>query len=249
MKKQIKGFVIGVVVTAMLMTTVVFAGGVKQTIEVVMNSVNLTVNGEKVAADTILYNGTTYVPLRVTAEMLGKEVGWDQETSTASINDKGTAPVSAPANYSRNNPAPIGVTQRVKVEDILTTYTAEVTVKETIRGEKAWGKIKEANMFNQEAGEGEEYILAKIHIKAIEVEDDKKIDVSSVDFKLFSEGNTKYDDFYSVVTPKPAINTELFSGAEHEGYVAFKVKVSDKNPKIAYGLDYDGTGGIWFKLQ
>ena len=50
--------------------------------------VNLEVNGEKVEADNILYKGTTYVPLRAVAEMLGKEVGWDQDTRTASINDK-----------------------------------------------------------------------------------------------------------------------------------------------------------------
>lgn len=101
MKKQIKGFVIGVIVTLLLSSTIVLGEGVKKTIEVVFNSVNLTVNGEKVAADTILYNGTTYVPLRATAEMLGKEVGWDQKTSTASINDKGTV-VNTPVSNSKN---------------------------------------------------------------------------------------------------------------------------------------------------
>lgn len=79
----------GVILATILMSTVVGAS-VKKTIEVTLNSVNLTVNGKKVAADTILYNGTTYVPLRATAEILGKEVGWDQKTNTASINDPST---------------------------------------------------------------------------------------------------------------------------------------------------------------
>ena len=87
MKKYSKGFIMGLLVATLLMN-VALGETVKKTIEVVYNSVNLTVNGKKVDADNILYNGTTYVPLRAISEMLGKEVGWDQATSTASINDK-----------------------------------------------------------------------------------------------------------------------------------------------------------------
>lgn len=89
MKKTLKGFVLGVIVTTLLMSSV-FSAPIKKTIEVVYNSVNLTVNGAKVNADNILYNGTTYVPIRAVAEALDKDVGWDQKTSTASVNDKGT---------------------------------------------------------------------------------------------------------------------------------------------------------------
>jgi len=88
MKKQAKGLIIGIVIIFLLSSTAALSSGVKKNIEVVLNSVNLTINGDKVAADTLLYNGTTYVPLRATAEMLGKEVGWNQNTNTASINDK-----------------------------------------------------------------------------------------------------------------------------------------------------------------
>lgn len=72
----------------MLLSNVACSESMKQTIEVLFNSVNLEVNGKKVEADNILYKGTTYVPLRAVAEMLGKEVGWDQDTRTASIDDK-----------------------------------------------------------------------------------------------------------------------------------------------------------------
>ena len=87
MKKTIKGFILGVIITA-LFTGTVLGSGLMKTIEVGFNTVNLTVNGKKVSADNILYDGTTYVPLRATAEILGKEVGWDGATRTASINDK-----------------------------------------------------------------------------------------------------------------------------------------------------------------
>lgn len=89
MKKTIKGFILGLLVATLLMGTV-FGAAVQETIEVWFNLVNLTVNGEKVEADTIAYNGTTYVPLRAAAEMLDKDVGWDQATQTASIDDKVT---------------------------------------------------------------------------------------------------------------------------------------------------------------
>lgn len=111
MKRELKGFVVGVIIMAMLMGTFAFAADVKEVIEVRLNSVNLTVNGEKVEADNILYEGTTYVPLRAIAEMLGKEVGWNQATNTASINDKtegvpvtkGKEPTNSPETLSQKN--------------------------------------------------------------------------------------------------------------------------------------------------
>lgn len=87
MKKQLRGFVVGFIIATLLMGTAIGAGLTK-TIEVAFNSVNITVNGKKVNADNILYDGTTYVPLRAVAEALGKDVGWDQSTNTVSINDK-----------------------------------------------------------------------------------------------------------------------------------------------------------------
>lgn len=56
-------------------------------IDVIFNQMNLFVNGQKVEADNILYNGTTYVPLRKVAEMLGKDVAWDQATNSVNITD------------------------------------------------------------------------------------------------------------------------------------------------------------------
>lgn len=88
-KEKIKGFIAGTVITAILMASPFsMAQSIKKNIEAVFNSVNLKVNGKTVQADNILYDGTTYVPLRTIADMLGKEVGWDEATNTASINDK-----------------------------------------------------------------------------------------------------------------------------------------------------------------
>ncbi len=86
MNKGVKGFVIGVIVTLMAIS-IVFADGVIRTIEVAFNTIKLQVNGVDVDADNILYNGTTYVPIRKVAEMFGKDVKWNSETSTVDINE------------------------------------------------------------------------------------------------------------------------------------------------------------------
>ncbi|MFA5523752.1 MAG: stalk domain-containing protein [Tissierellales bacterium] len=87
MKKHFRGFIAGVIVTILLLNSTGFASNIKQKIDVMINSINIEVNGKKVEADNILYNNTTYVPLRKVAEMLGKEVDWDGATNTAGIND------------------------------------------------------------------------------------------------------------------------------------------------------------------
>ena len=82
---RLKKVLLSVIIVSMLVSLVAVAGGWKQNIEVEFNSVNLEVNGTNVDADNILYNGTTYVPLRRTAEILGCDVGWDGNTNTAKI--------------------------------------------------------------------------------------------------------------------------------------------------------------------
>ncbi len=86
MKRELRGIAIWILITFMITTA--FASGTLKSIDVLINSVNLEVNGQGVEADTILYKGTTYVPLRAAAEMLGKEVGYNSKTRTASINKK-----------------------------------------------------------------------------------------------------------------------------------------------------------------
>ncbi len=82
MKRKI---ILLVTIITLMLNTVTMASGQVQTISVYFNSINLDVNGKQVYADNILYNGTTYIPLRKTAELLGCEVGWNGETNTASV--------------------------------------------------------------------------------------------------------------------------------------------------------------------
>lgn len=79
------------VVSLFLLSSFVLGDSVEESITVLFNSINITVNGESVESNNILYEGTTYVPLRDVAEMLGKEVSWDGDTKTAGINDLSVA--------------------------------------------------------------------------------------------------------------------------------------------------------------
>lgn len=86
-----KQLIAGIIIGAVLFNAI---PALAETVEILFNSINVTVNGQKVEAENILHNGRTYVPLAEIAKMLDKEVGWDDATRTASINDKGYAMVN-----------------------------------------------------------------------------------------------------------------------------------------------------------
>lgn len=93
-KEKTKGFVMGVMVTVLLMSTVtVFANSISRTITVTYNNIRLVVNGEEVIprdgagniVEPFIYEGTTFLPVRAVANALGQDVGWDAETQTVFI--------------------------------------------------------------------------------------------------------------------------------------------------------------------
>lgn len=206
---------------------------------------NVMLNGEKWTCDKpiVTIEGSTYLPLKALGDALNVKVNWNNDLRQVEIGDT----PNLTEKYSRKNPAPIGVTQTVEVSDILEEYTANVTVKEVLRGKKAWTKIENANMFNDEPREGYEYILAKIDVSIDNVKDDKAISINGYDFDCYSSNNVEYERA-SVVTPEPKLDTSLYEGGNTVGYVVFEVMQTDENPKIVFGQQYDGTGGIWFNL-
>lgn len=85
-KQSVKAFLLGVIVTSIFMTTV-FGGQLKESIDVIFNSIKISVNGQDQDIDNFLYQDTTYVPLRAISEIFNKEVTWDGESRRASISD------------------------------------------------------------------------------------------------------------------------------------------------------------------
>jgi len=81
----VKKFLAGILCGAMLASCIAVFAETTQTIEAIFGRVKLVVDGKAVAEETLLYNDRTYVPLRAAAEMLGKQVSYDDETQTAYI--------------------------------------------------------------------------------------------------------------------------------------------------------------------
>lgn len=152
--------------------------------------------------------------------------------------------------YSRNNPAPIGSSLTFEEEDDWSydDYKVKVTLVEIIRGSQAWTLIEDANMFNDPPHPGNEYILAKIRFGFLECSDpDTQYGLSQFVFDAVSDEGKDYDN-PSIVTPVPRLSADLYAGASHEGWGAFEVEITDNKPLLTFGRDYQGKGGIWFKL-
>lgn len=92
-RNTVKGIVAGALIGALAVSAVpAIASG----IEAVLNSVNIAINGEMVASEnknyvlqngaevpySILYEGTTYLPVRKISELLDMQIDWDNDTRT-----------------------------------------------------------------------------------------------------------------------------------------------------------------------
>ncbi len=81
MKRYIAGIITGIIIAE----TITAFGASEQNITAVFDKIKLYVDGKQIKEQTLLYNGTTYIPLRAAAEALGKEVYYNAETYTAYI--------------------------------------------------------------------------------------------------------------------------------------------------------------------
>ena len=240
MKKFISGLIVGTIIAGSAFAASYVAEPA---------SFKVLVNGKEFVSDppALVVEGRTYLPLRAMGDALGVPVTWNAELNQAEVGN--SAPIANKNEYSRNNPAPINTVQTYTYEDniLLNGYTITMRVVETIRGENAWKKIKEANMFNEEAPEGYEYVLAKVAVTAQNVSNDGAYELSSYNFAAFSSNNEEMP-YCLVVEPEPYFSGKIYAGGNAEGWISFLVRKDDKAPKIAYGLDYKGENGIWFAL-
>ncbi len=253
MKERTKGFIAGIIASTVVAGAIVGANAqeIYKNVAIAYNNIKICLdgtyiepkdaNGNKV--EPFILDGTTYLPVRAVASAFGKEVDWDGNTNTVYLGAK-------PGNnvYSRTNPAPIGTTQNISFDSKYSTnYYASVTIKSVVKGDEAWSRIKEANMFNSKPDDGMEYYLIYASVTVTNVQDDESISLSNWSFDFYSTDYSKYSNT-SVVEPDPSFGGNAYSGGTIEGYIVQQIKKDDATPTVVFGSDYSGKGGIWFSL-
>ena len=95
MMKRLQGLISGVLIGATITGGAVFAANTTTLYDVLANGVKIVVDGQKLnptdangnKVEPIIYNGTTYLPVRAVANALGKAVYWDGPNYTVYLGD------------------------------------------------------------------------------------------------------------------------------------------------------------------
>jgi hypothetical protein len=133
-------------------------------------------------------------------------------------------------------------------------YDVRITVKEVVRGEKAWQLVRDASASNKQPASGLEYLLARVHFEfsARTSPEHYSYTLDSAQFTAMSDGDKMYDPATLAKQPDPALHATLRSGDSAEGWVAFLVPRGDHTPLMLFredvgNLSHEGNGSI-FKL-
>ncbi|MCE7794026.1 DUF4352 domain-containing protein [Salipaludibacillus sp. CUR1] len=119
--------------------------------------------------------------------------------------------------------------------------TYEMELIESVSGEEAEQMVADGNQFNDESGEGKEYILAKFRVQ-LEYAEEEPFDVNPQQFDVISSGGSSYEEFISISGLEPEFRSDLYEGGEVEGWVPFLINEEDEKPLVKYG-------DVWFDLR
>lgn len=159
------------------------------------------------------------------------------------------SPQNTDKGYSRQNPAEIGT--RLVHEEFgdysLGDYTVRATLLRIFRGPDAWELIYDASSYNDEPSAGREYILAEIRFEFLESTEDVQYDIDYYDFDAVSSSGVDYDTTF-ISLPEPELEATMYQGGSVQGWTVFEVEIGDSSPLMTFGRDYNGVGGVWFKL-
>lgn len=267
MNKNIKYFVAGILTATAIFEAIVTVSGVSKvkTAQLHYNDIKLCVDGTYVQpsdasgnpVEPFIIDGTTYLPVRAVANAFGKEVDWDGNTKTVFLGKK----PSAANEGTMQNPVKLNTTKNVPAlnED----YSADFTVKEVIRGEKAIDMLAADDWekeYHKERCENQniEYFVIKLSVTP-----------SSNYLSCYSpvyggnpinDWSIKFADGYSLLesmeffgeTPDSLfekLDFNNYSSGTVEGYIAFEVEKNEKMPILGIETDYQGNSGCWFKLE
>lgn len=87
-KFKSRRLVIALIITSLLITSTVYASGIKKNIEVAINSITVKLNGKTVTSDVFVYKGRTYIQATEVTKLFDKDSKWDEKNKVLEISDK-----------------------------------------------------------------------------------------------------------------------------------------------------------------
>lgn len=240
MKKIILGMVL---LASLVLASVSFASTGSFT--ALKASFKVLVNGVELKSDKpiVTIGGSTYLPLSDVSKALGIKVNFNTKKNQIEVGETNLGNNKA---VSFKNPGNIGSAQILTLNDYDGIKKFSVNLTSVLRGDPALYYLKSDYDSTKYPENGYEYLVAKIDFKVLSLKKDTCYDVSGgSQFDLISQQGVEYE--YSDVYPKEYLDGNVYEGAEKNGVVVYKIKTSDLKPRIAFGRNYDGTGGVWFK--
>ena len=133
-------------------------------------------------------------------------------------------------------------------------YDARITVLELVRGPKAWDILKRASTSNAPPKPGFEYLLARVRFEysARTSPHHYNYTLRQNQFTAMSAAGNEYVSPALAVQPSPPLNSMLRSAESTEGWLAFQVPRSDREPIMVFREDVGSVfhegGGSFFQL-
>jgi hypothetical protein len=144
---------------------------------------------------------------------------------------------------TRGNPVPLGQPLQLIYQE---TASFQVSILEVVRGSDAQNQIAQANMFNEPAPQGMEYMLVKIGVNYLSSsQPDQLLSIGRLNFKSVSK-NQMFDPQYVVIST-PELEVNLFPGGYGEGYVVLLSYAGDPTPLVVFS-DFLSTTMFYFAV-
>ncbi len=141
------------------------------------------------------------------------------------------------AKGTREDPLPFGETGIVTGIGLY-DYTEEVTITEVLRGKEA-NKLAKRSSWNDEPGEGEEWVICKVKIKALSADDNPGSNfIHASYFDFVDPSGVVYE--YRFIHGQDVEFQDIYPGGTTEGYIG---NIVPKGEKLLIAYYY---GHIWF---
>ena len=167
---------------------------------------------------------------------------------TASPVPTPTATPLADKGYSRSRPAEPDALLYLREQSRRSAHEVRIQLSEIIRGDEAWKRLNDANIFNEPPPPGFEYMIIDVRFEHLTgPTEDTQYRIYESLFTLVSSEGRDYDRQY-LSAPSPTLDASLYPGASAQGWVAVMVATHDLDPLLTFGREYSGRGGLWWRL-